>query len=128
MKSLVLAMLALLAAKPVSAAEAIDVSKLSCKQFTEYNNDNRGLIMMWFEGYYTEEDEPATIDFGKMAGHLAQILIECQPPQERVGGLRGRNGRLSPRLAGLSARFFGIFRRRHDMRAVPESVRQAEMS
>jgi acid stress chaperone HdeB len=71
-------LLALLAAKPVSAAEAIDVSKLSCKQFTEYNNDNRGLIMMWFEGYYTEEDEPATIDFGKMAGHLAQILIECE--------------------------------------------------
>ena len=80
MKSLVVAMLAafvLFAAKP-AAAEAIDVSKLSCKQFTQYNDDNRGLIMMWFEGYYTEEDEPATIDFGKMAGHLAQILIECE--------------------------------------------------
>ncbi len=81
MKSFVVTMLAtsaLLAAKPAFAAEAIDVSKLSCKQFTAYNDDNRGLIMMWFEGYYTEEDEPATIDFGKMAGHLAQILIECQ--------------------------------------------------
>ena len=33
--------------------------------------------MMWFEGYYTEEDEPATIDFGKMAGHLARIF-ECE--------------------------------------------------
>jgi hypothetical protein len=41
--------------------------------------------MMWFEGYYTEEDEPATIDFGKMAGHLARILIECQAnPDKRV--------------------------------------------
>ena len=84
MKSLVLAMLGLLAAKPVSAAEAIDVSKLSCKQFTEYNNDNRGLIMMWFEGYYTEEDEPATIDFGKMAGHLAQILTCEANPDKSV--------------------------------------------
>lgn len=71
------AMAVLFPAKPVLAAEAIDVSQLSCKQFTEYNDDNKGLIMMWFEGYYTEEDEPATIDFGKMAGHLAQILIEC---------------------------------------------------
>src|SRR4029078_612945 len=80
-----LAALALLAAKPVSAAEAIDVCKLSCKQFTEYNNDNRGLIMMWSEGYYTEDEEPATIDFGKMAGHLAQILIECDAnPDKRV--------------------------------------------
>jgi HdeA/HdeB family len=81
MKSFVVTLLAasaLLAAKPASAAESIDVSKLGCKQFTAYNDDNRGLIMMWFEGYYTEEDEPATIDFGKMAGHLAQILIECQ--------------------------------------------------
>jgi acid stress chaperone HdeB len=64
--------------EPVSAAEAIDVSKLSCKQFTEYNKDNRGLIMMWFEGYYTEEDEDAVIDFGKMAGHLTKLLIACQ--------------------------------------------------
>jgi acid stress chaperone HdeB len=81
MKSLVVALLAaftLLAARPASAAEAIDVSKLSCQQFTQYDNDNKGLIMMWFEGYYTEDDEPATIDFGKMAGHLAQILIECE--------------------------------------------------
>lgn len=82
MKSLtvttLVALTALFAAKPALAAEAIDVSELSCKQFTGYNDDNKGLIMMWFEGYYTEEDEPATIDFGKMAGHLARILIECE--------------------------------------------------
>jgi len=30
--------------------------------------------MMWFEGYYTEESEPATIDFGN---HLARLLIDC---------------------------------------------------
>jgi hypothetical protein len=94
MKSLVVAMLAALAlfvAKPAAAAEAIDVAKLSCKQFTEYSDDNRGLIMMWFEGYYTEEDEPATIDFGKMAGHLAPDRVPSQPRQARVGGLRGRH-------------------------------------
>jgi acid stress chaperone HdeB len=82
MKRLTLAMLAasaaLIAAKPALAAEAVDVSQLSCKQFSQYDDNNKGLIMMWFEGYYTEEDEPATIDFGKMAGHLAQILIECE--------------------------------------------------
>ena len=30
--------------------------------------------MMWLEGYYTEDDEPAAIDFGKMAGHLDEDL------------------------------------------------------
>jgi len=59
---------------PALADSTIDVSKLTCKKF---NDDNRGLIMMWFEGYYTEESEPATIDFGKMAGHLARLLIDC---------------------------------------------------
>jgi hypothetical protein len=82
MKSLLAAVAAValgLGAHPALAEDStIDVSKLTCKQFTAYNDDNRGLIMMWFEGYYTEEDEPAVIDFGKMAGHLARLLIECQ--------------------------------------------------
>jgi hypothetical protein len=70
---------ALLSAKPVLAADAnsVDISALTCKDFTNFSEDNKKLIMMWFEGYYTEEDEPATIDFGKMAGHLAQMLVDC---------------------------------------------------
>ena len=92
------ALAALFASKPALAAEAIDVSELSCKKFTGYNDDNKGLIMMWFEGYYTEEDEPATIDFGKMAGHLARILIECKanPDKSVLEGFRRRHGRLNP--------------------------------
>lgn len=69
---------ALLMASSVAAEDSkVDLSKLTCKQFTAYNNDNRGLVMMWFEGYYTEDDDPATIDFRKMAGDLAQVLIYC---------------------------------------------------
>ncbi|MEZ0279605.1 MAG: HdeA/HdeB family chaperone [Methylibium sp.] len=54
---------ALLTAAPALAAAdaAVDVGELTCAQFTAYDNDTRGLIMMWFEGYYTEEDEPTTI-------------------------------------------------------------------
>jgi HdeA/HdeB family protein len=54
------AAVALLATHPLLAADdaSIDVGELSCEQFNAYNDDNRGLIMMWFEGYYTEEDEP----------------------------------------------------------------------
>lgn len=68
-----------------AAGNALDVSELTCEQFTNYNDDNKGLIMMWFEGYYTEEDEDAVIDFGKMAGHLAKLLIACQAdPSKKV--------------------------------------------
>jgi hypothetical protein len=72
--------------QPVAAADnALDVNELTCEQFTNYNDDNKTLIMMWFEGYYTEEDEAAVIDFGKMAAHLAKLLIACQAdPSQKV--------------------------------------------
>ena len=77
---------ALFCAKPALAADnALDVSELTCQQFMNYDDNNKSLIMMWFEGYYTEEDEPTTIDFGKMAGHLAKLLIACQAdPSKKV--------------------------------------------
>jgi hypothetical protein len=75
-----------LGAQPAGAAgEQFDVSELTCEQFTGYDDDNKALIMMWFEGYYTEEDEDAAIDFGKMAAHLAKLLIACQAdPKQKV--------------------------------------------
>jgi hypothetical protein len=73
-------------ASPVIAADAaIDVNDLTCETFLNYNDDNRGLIMMWFEGYYTEEEEPATIDFGAMAKHLTKLLIACEKdPTQKI--------------------------------------------
>jgi hypothetical protein len=48
----------LVCAKPAFAADnALDVSELTCDQFMKYDDNNKGLIMMWLEGYYTEEDE-----------------------------------------------------------------------
>ena len=78
---------ALLTATPAMAADnaAVEVGELTCAEFTGYDNENRGLIMMWFEGYYTEEDEPTTIDFGKMASHLTKLLIACEAnPKSKV--------------------------------------------
>jgi acid stress chaperone HdeB len=87
---------ALLMASSVAAEDSkVDLSKLTCKQFTAYNNDNRGLVMMWFEGYYTEDDDPATIDFQKMAGDLAQVLIYCgnNPDTDMVTATDGIMGK-----------------------------------
>jgi hypothetical protein len=81
-----IAPIALLVAEPAFAADnTLDVRELTCDQFTKYNDDNKGLIMMWLEGYYTEEDEDPVIDFGKMAKHLANLLIACQAdPSQKV--------------------------------------------
>ena len=76
----------LLTATPALAVDiaAIDVGELTCAQFTGYSSD-RALILTWFEGYYTEENEPATIDFGKVASHLTKIMIACEAnPESKV--------------------------------------------
>ena len=70
---------ALLSTMTAALAEdsKIEMSKLTCAQFAAYSKDNMSIIMMWLEGYYTEEDDDAVIDFGKMAGDMARLLIYC---------------------------------------------------
>jgi acid stress chaperone HdeB len=81
MKPLYAAILAaamLFTVNPVLAEDSkIEMSKLTCKQFAGYDKDNMSIIMMWLEGYYTKEDEDAVIDFGKMAGDTAHLLVYC---------------------------------------------------
>jgi acid stress chaperone HdeB len=59
-------------------AATVDMTKLTCKQFSAYDKDNAGTIMMWLEGYYTGDDDDAVIDFGKMAGDMTKLLVYCE--------------------------------------------------
>ena len=70
---------ALLSTMTAAIAEdsKIEMPKLTCAQFAAYDKDNMGIIMMWLEGYYTEEGDDAVIDFGKMAGDMTRLLIYC---------------------------------------------------
>jgi hypothetical protein len=91
----------LLTATPALAVDnaAIDVGELTCAQFTGYSIGDRGLILMWFEGYYTEENEPTTIDFGKVASHLTKLMIACEAnPEQGSRSGRRRDGGLAQRL------------------------------
>ena len=84
---------------PVLAEESkIDMKKLSCKQFSGYDKDNVSIIMMWLEGYCTDENEGAVIDFGKMAGDTAHLLVywaiilmtTSSPPRKRCWATKER--------------------------------------
>jgi acid stress chaperone HdeB len=55
----------------------VDLSKLTCAQLTAYKDEDKATIMMWLEGYYTGDDDDPIVDFQKMAGDLAQLLIYC---------------------------------------------------
>jgi HdeA/HdeB family protein len=35
-------------------------------------------IMFWLEGYYTEDDDPTTIDFAEFKSTLEKLLLYCK--------------------------------------------------
>ena len=38
-------------------AEKVDLSTITCKRFFEYSKENVSLMLMWLDGYYTEDDD-----------------------------------------------------------------------
>lgn len=62
---------------PALSDSNIDMSKLTCEEFVKYDKDNMGSIMMWVEGYYTGDNDDPIVDFTKMAGDTAKILVYC---------------------------------------------------
>jgi len=55
----------ILLAAPASA-QVVDLSAITCQQFLDSGKETIGYIMMWLDGYYTGEDDPAVVDFDKM--------------------------------------------------------------
>ena len=68
---------ALLAAPPASA-QIVDVNTITCKDFADFNKDITFAIIMWLDAYYRDEDDPAIIDFNKMAQKAGQLANYCQ--------------------------------------------------
>ncbi|MGD9843910.1 MAG: HdeA/HdeB family chaperone [Variibacter sp.] len=67
---------ALTATMPASA-QVLDLSTVKCKDFVESGERNISLILMWIQGYYTEEDDPPLIDFDKMAENGKKLGEYC---------------------------------------------------
>jgi acid stress chaperone HdeB len=53
-------------AAPAAQAQQLDLSTIKCKEFLESGKDTIGLILMWLEGYYSDEDSDPIVDFDKM--------------------------------------------------------------
>jgi acid stress chaperone HdeB len=72
---------ALLVASSVVAAPAsaqvLDLSTIKCKEFTDSSKETIGLILMWLDGYYTEDEDKAIIDFDKMKQKGEKLAAYC---------------------------------------------------
>lgn len=67
---------ALLAVSPAKA-QVVDMSTITCADFAGRPADQMANIMFWLEGYYTEDDEPTTIDFAEFKSTLEKLLVYC---------------------------------------------------
>ena len=58
-------------------ADQIDLSAWTCKQFLSASKEDVGVILAWLDGYYMDEDDPPTIDTGKLVASAKKLGEYC---------------------------------------------------
>jgi acid stress chaperone HdeB len=77
MKTVGIAVLAAVLLAAPAPAQVVDLSTFTCKDFLASGKDNVGFIMMWLDGYYTEDDAPTVVDVDKMRANTAKLAEYC---------------------------------------------------
>ena len=67
---------ALMGASP-AFAQTVDVSTITCKDFSAHKKDEMLAIMMWLSGYYTRDDDPTVVDFAKVRAKTDKVADYC---------------------------------------------------
>jgi acid stress chaperone HdeB len=75
---------AVLFAASTAVAQPVDLSKLKCKEFIELPKDTAYAITVWLGGYFTDEDDPAVVNFDRL-----KVMAE------KVGTFCAQNPRMS---------------------------------
>ncbi len=67
---------ALLSSAPAAANE-IDLSTWTCRQFQSAAKEEIGLILAWLDGYYHGEDDPPVIDTNQLDARAKKLADYC---------------------------------------------------
>ncbi|HEY2134929.1 MAG TPA: HdeA/HdeB family chaperone [Xanthobacteraceae bacterium] len=60
-----------------AATQVVDLSAVKCKEFNDSGKETVASIMMWLDGYFTSEDDPAVVDFNKMKQKGEKLGAYC---------------------------------------------------
>ena len=74
-KLIVLLTAATLSAAIPAHAQQLDMATVKCRDFVSSSKENIALMLMWLQGYYSDEDTSPIVDFDKMKKD-AQMLRE----------------------------------------------------
>jgi acid stress chaperone HdeB len=58
-------------------AQVVDLSTIRCKEFLDSGKETIAYIMMWLDGYFTGEDDPAVVDFDQMKKKGEKLGAYC---------------------------------------------------
>ena len=58
-------------------AQVVDLSTIKCKDFVELPKDTVNAVTMWLDGYYTDEEDPAAVDFDKLRAKAEKLGAFC---------------------------------------------------
>ncbi|NVO14242.1 MAG: hypothetical protein HXX10_09425 [Rhodoplanes sp.] len=59
------------------AAQKLDLSTITCKDFFEGSKDRLDFVIAWMLGYYTGEDDPPVLDFDKLKDRAGKLGAYC---------------------------------------------------
>jgi hypothetical protein len=66
-------------------AQKVELSKLRCRVFIDLPKDTIANITLWLDGYFTDEEDPAVVDFDQMKIKAEKLVAYCaQNPKMRV--------------------------------------------
>jgi ABC-type glycerol-3-phosphate transport system substrate-binding protein len=69
----------------VAEAQQVELSKLRCREFIDLPKETIANITLWLDGYYTDEEDPAVVDFDKIKIKVEKLVAHCaQNPKTRV--------------------------------------------
>ena len=77
MRLAVAVLIAMTVCSAPASAQAIDLSTIKCKDFLDSGKETVSYILMWLDGYFTNEDDPAVVDFNKMKEKGARLGEYC---------------------------------------------------
>ena len=72
----VLIAIVVLSADP-AAAQGVDLATLKCREFLDSGREAIGYMMMWLDGYFTGEDDPAVVDFTRVKHEREKLENYC---------------------------------------------------
>jgi acid stress chaperone HdeB len=58
-------------------AQKVDLSTITCKDFFEGPQDRVSHVVMWLDGYYSDEDAPPIVDFDRMKKRIEELAVFC---------------------------------------------------